>query len=248
MSNDLASQLHPDEAARLAELEEVVTDGLNTFVTVGRALAEIRDSRLYRTTHHTFEAYCQQQWGLSRPRAYELINAAAVTEAVSAMADTPTPTNERQARQLTGLPAETAAEVMRKAHDDSDGKVTASAIRQARETVAPKPRDVFADKIAAELAASDESYAEQAAADQPSPAVTDWLESSQAVKDSGYLREYTKAIHRAGEFLRFDATRLSSLLEPVDVEILERYVASVSRFADTIRRGRTGLRVINGGN
>ncbi|HEX6762895.1 MAG TPA: hypothetical protein VF094_08855 [Gaiellaceae bacterium] len=48
------------ESARLAELEHVVEQGLQTFVEVGLALAEIRDGRLYRATHSTFAEYCDQ--------------------------------------------------------------------------------------------------------------------------------------------------------------------------------------------
>lgn len=196
----MSADLLPAESARLAELEAVVTDGLATFVTVGRALAEIRDSRLYRQTHDTFEAYCQQHWSLSRSRAYRIIEAATITESLSPIGDTPAPANEGQARELTGLPADTAAEVMRKAHDATAGKVTASAIRQAREDVAPKPtptpsafdasfdaggegvwddfpdeddepaeRDLLAEKIRAELEASDQTYRELAHESTPQP-------------------------------------------------------------------------------
>lgn len=37
-----------DDAARLAELEAIIGPGKATFVAVGNALAEIRESRLYR--------------------------------------------------------------------------------------------------------------------------------------------------------------------------------------------------------
>lgn len=243
------TELVPSEAARLAELEAVVTDGLQTFVTVGRALAEIRDSRLYRSTHDTFEAYCQQQWGLSRPRAYQLIEAAAITEAVSTNVDTPPPANEGQARALSGLPTDTAAEVMRKAHDATAGRVTAAAIRQVREEVAPKA-DPWAARIASELAASDEDYREQAATPapvEPSPAVTAWLDDSQEVKDSGYLREFFRTLARADDFLLFNAERLGPLIDQGELESLELYAVSVGRFVETVRRSRAGLRVINGG-
>ena len=53
--------------------------------------------RLYRATHGTFEDYCREKWNLSRPRAYELMNAANV---VSAKADKSAITSERQAREL----------------------------------------------------------------------------------------------------------------------------------------------------
>lgn len=117
----------------LEELEEVIGRGLETFVEVGDALAQVRDGKLYLEHAETFEAYCSERWGLSRPRAYELIHASEVTKAVSAIADTPAPTNEAQARALrpvSGDP-EKAAEAMRNAAADTNGKPTAKAITDA---------------------------------------------------------------------------------------------------------------------
>jgi phage N-6-adenine-methyltransferase len=48
--------------SRLAECEAVIERGLATFVEVGNALLEIRDDRLYRETHRTFEDYCRERW------------------------------------------------------------------------------------------------------------------------------------------------------------------------------------------
>lgn len=67
------------ERSRLAECEEVIAHGVTVFVRVGRALAEIRDGKLYRETHATFEAYCQERWQISRPRAYEIMDQARVS-------------------------------------------------------------------------------------------------------------------------------------------------------------------------
>ncbi len=58
--------LTSSEATRLAELEEQISSGLATFVAVGQALLEVRDRRLYRQTHATFEAYCRERWGIGR--------------------------------------------------------------------------------------------------------------------------------------------------------------------------------------
>ncbi len=64
------------EQGRLEHNEAIIEKGLNTFVDVGNALAEIRDGKLYRDTHGTFEDYCQERWGISLPRAYQFIEAA----------------------------------------------------------------------------------------------------------------------------------------------------------------------------
>jgi hypothetical protein len=78
----VSAALTTSERHDLEALEDVVQRGLATFIEVGKALAEIRDRRLYRQTHGTFEEYCHDKWLLSRTRAYRLIDAAAVAEAV----------------------------------------------------------------------------------------------------------------------------------------------------------------------
>ncbi|MBA3868603.1 MAG: hypothetical protein H0X30_05580 [Anaerolineae bacterium] len=86
----------------LAQLESVIEHGLKTFYEVGAALLTIRDKKLYKAHHKTFEAYCQSRWDMSRPRSYQLMDAASVYSHLSTIVDTP-PTNERQARELAPL-------------------------------------------------------------------------------------------------------------------------------------------------
>jgi VRR-NUC domain len=96
------SELALRERERLGELEAVIERGVQTFVEVGEALMEIRDSRLYKQTHSSFESYLRQRWNISRPRGYQLIDAAKLSTTV----DTPVE-NERRARALklaTALP------------------------------------------------------------------------------------------------------------------------------------------------
>lgn len=130
----------------LAQLEETIANGLRTFVEVGRALARIRDGRLYSPGgFETFEHYCQERWDMGRAHAYRLIDAAAVVENVSRGRQgklTP-PTAERQARELARLPPneqpETWAEAVKTA---PAGKVTAkhvAAVVNARSAAAPEP-------------------------------------------------------------------------------------------------------------
>ena len=125
---ELTKRLTTAEADVLADCEQTISHGLQTFVEVGTALSLIRDNRLYRGTHQTFEDYCRERWNLSRPRAYELMTAA---EVVSGMPDTDRPTNARQAVELARVPAEERAEVWQAANDATDGKPTAAAIRAA---------------------------------------------------------------------------------------------------------------------
>jgi hypothetical protein len=65
----------------------------------------IRDERLYREHHGTFEEYCQKRWQMARSRAYQLIEGAKTVKVLSTMVDKPE--SERVVRPLAGLePAE----------------------------------------------------------------------------------------------------------------------------------------------
>ncbi|WP_282206835.1 hypothetical protein [Kitasatospora fiedleri] len=48
----------------------------------GKALQIIRDGRLYRATHDTFEKYLEARWGMKRANANKLIKAWPVAQAV----------------------------------------------------------------------------------------------------------------------------------------------------------------------
>lgn len=65
------------------------------------------DSRMYRATFKTFEAYCQERWEFSKRQCDRLINAAKVTDNLGPIG--PKPTSESQARPLAKLPAEAVA-------------------------------------------------------------------------------------------------------------------------------------------
>jgi hypothetical protein len=120
---------------RLAELEGVIERGLQTFVEVGKALLEIRDSRLYLEAcdkagkpYGTFEDYCRERWGMSRIHAFRLIQATEVTENLLPMGNIPT--NERVARELVGLPVDEQREVWTQAIENSkSGQPTAQEVR-----------------------------------------------------------------------------------------------------------------------
>lgn len=137
------SELDILERAALAQCELIIARGLRSFVEVGTALVEIRRERLYRESHGTFEDYCRERWGFSRVRAHQLIEGAETTQALT-IVNSPLPANEGQARELTGLEPEQAAEVMQTAAQ-APGAMTAAKIREAREqstaaTLPPLPQ------------------------------------------------------------------------------------------------------------
>ena len=98
-----AAERQPVTPHTLAELEQLIERGLETFVEVGHALREIRDRRLYQPQHTTFEAYLRDRWQprLSRQHAHRLIQAAQVADVLSPIGDVPA--NEAQARELVPL-------------------------------------------------------------------------------------------------------------------------------------------------
>lgn len=122
--------LTPGEARHLKALEGRIERGMMKFYEVGDALLEIRDKRLFRLTHPTFESYCRQRWELDRARAYQLMGAA---EVVTAIGGDSAPVNEAQARELLPLfhsDAKSVPEVWRTIVSTGE-PVTAPRIREA---------------------------------------------------------------------------------------------------------------------
>ena len=123
------------EAQQLSAMERVIESGLQTFAEVGNALLAIRDARLYRATHGTFEAYCRERWGFARRTAYQYIEAAQVVENVRHGAQTE-PATERQARPLAKLEPDEQPKAWQAATEkaESEGRrVTASDVEEAVE-------------------------------------------------------------------------------------------------------------------
>lgn len=96
-----------EESRDLTRLETIVASGLQTFVEVGEALAEIRDRKLYRIEHATFDDYLETKWRMSRSWACRQIQAA---ETVKLLPTGNKPMTERQLRPLAKLPPGARAE------------------------------------------------------------------------------------------------------------------------------------------
>lgn len=126
----MGTELTTQEQGRFQQLEVVIEEGLKTFVEVGNALLEIRDSRLYRQEFRTFEDYCRDRWGMARSTAYQYIDAAATVENVR-HGGHQIPTNERQARPLTKLEPEQQQEAWQRAVETApNGRVTGAHVEK----------------------------------------------------------------------------------------------------------------------
>lgn len=140
------TELTKRELARLGTLEVSVTKGLASFFEVGAALKEIRDSRLYRESHDTFEDYCQERWGIDKTYAHRNICAAELRSELVPIG-TILPANEAQCRPLTKLSdtdRQTAwQEVIERAPETEDGtklitaKLVEEVVKEYRGTNVP---------------------------------------------------------------------------------------------------------------
>ena len=88
---------------RLTHLENIIARNQCQFHEIGKALKEIRDSRLYKLIlFETFEAYTKARWDMGRSQAYRFINAYQVVKNLSPIGDK-LPVNESQVRPLAKL-------------------------------------------------------------------------------------------------------------------------------------------------
>ncbi|MDV2996998.1 MAG: hypothetical protein N4J56_006703 [Chroococcidiopsis sp. SAG 2025] len=108
---EILEELTPDEERERHRLEIRVDRALGEGWS---ALKQLRDLRLYRSTHGTFEEYAKERFGYNRAHAYRLISAAAVLENLAPLERleemSPNwrqkmPVSESQCRELAKLPA-----------------------------------------------------------------------------------------------------------------------------------------------
>jgi hypothetical protein len=132
--------LASDEKAALERCEAVIARGVQTFIQVGDALAEIRNGKLYRMQFATFEDYCREKWGIGGSRARQLIGAANVAHEIESVT-TVTLSNEAQARAVAkAAPADRPEVLVRAVEIAGDDPLTAKHITQAAaEISAPTP-------------------------------------------------------------------------------------------------------------
>ena len=147
LAGKLMEMISESDDARLARNETRISQGLASFVEVGEALSDIRDARLYRATHGTFESYCAEKWGMSRFYAHRVMDAAGTVGALP-IGNKSQITSESQARELARIEPARREEVIRKADIATGGKITAAAIKEAAVVVVEpvareRPRDRF---------------------------------------------------------------------------------------------------------
>jgi hypothetical protein len=125
----------------LAELEIVVSRGLQTFMEVGMALASIRERKLYREKGYgTFKEYCRAEWGLDDRTARRIMQTSKAVEEMEAVEEKSgpigplSPASEGQARPLAKIKdPEERAEVWREVVEEAGAEekpVTAARVEE----------------------------------------------------------------------------------------------------------------------
>jgi len=136
-----------EDRATLDRCESTISNGIASFMEVGRALQKIRDARLYLFSHATFEEYCRDRWGLSRSYAFRQIKAAELANDPKLLSISPIP-SEWVARELSKAPKALRAEVWHTVQEaaKSEGKpVSAEAVRLAIAEKLEQPKPVKVD-------------------------------------------------------------------------------------------------------
>jgi hypothetical protein len=123
-------QLSDGEEADLATCEAALDNLRVAFWAAGKALQVIRDGRLYRNAHDTFEDYVEQRWDMSRAQAYRLIDAWPLAERLSPIGDKITESQVRELLPLAGRHGPDAAAAVYQTVAEGGGvRVTAAVLR-----------------------------------------------------------------------------------------------------------------------
>jgi|694.fasta_scaffold111856_5 hypothetical protein len=94
-----SSPMTEAERAELAAAESRIQRGLSGFIDAGAALSLIKDNRLYRDTHATYEGYLRDRWGLGTDYANKLVLAMTIALDLERKGLLP-PVRETHAREI----------------------------------------------------------------------------------------------------------------------------------------------------
>lgn len=146
-------QLTYDEERDRLILEREVE---RAFYKAGCALRELRDRKLYKSTHSSFEQYCEDRFGMRRRHPYRLIDAATVVDNILQLCPNRTqnesdtkknkliiPTSEWQIRSLTRLEPQQQREVWIKAVELAGNKApSGKVVSELASEIKPKQNSV----------------------------------------------------------------------------------------------------------
>lgn len=148
---ELLEELTEEEADDRHRLELRVE---RAFYEAGCALRELRDRRLYRSTHKSWEDYCRDRFEFTRFSANLKILAVSVVDDLVTNGHQILPTNERQIRPITNLKPDERSSVWQQAVEEAgskvpSGRIVKGIVERLKERQLPqlsisyKPGDVF---------------------------------------------------------------------------------------------------------
>ena len=149
---EVVEELSDEEISDRHRLELKVEKGLEkaeqTFYEMGVALRELRERRLYRSTHRNFGDYCRERFRhIKRRQAEYLILASEVVDDLRTAhncARFPLPSSESQVRAMKSLDTQQRIEVWQTGVAESSGKVpTAKTIKTIVDRLKEKPLPKF---------------------------------------------------------------------------------------------------------
>lgn len=97
--------LTESERAAFHDFEQAIESAESYALRMAWPLRSIRDERLYRETHPTFEKYVRERWDRTPQHVNRLIKAADVVDDLEKRGHTTIPHTERHSRPLGGLDA-----------------------------------------------------------------------------------------------------------------------------------------------
>ncbi len=152
LPDDLSASLSLAEAARLAEFEDSLARLRAKGFEEGRILREIRDRRLYRENHATFEIYVEQRWDYAVRNAQHLMAASDIYDMLKATGIELLPVSPAQVRPLGSLETSEQVELWRHltAANTSVQRITRTAVENAV-TTWPYVRGLPLERVASAL-------------------------------------------------------------------------------------------------
>jgi hypothetical protein len=149
-------RLTTHERKQLIRCESAITKANRYDLERAKALRTIRQHRLYRATHRTFELYCQDRWGFTRQHASRLIDFAEVAENLSPIGDIPQ--REAHARPLVSLTKTQQQRAWRLHLGTHPTRHSAAAISDAAEAVKMSPTNGDLEDLACSLSNLDDLW------------------------------------------------------------------------------------------
>jgi hypothetical protein len=247
---------------KFEDLEGVIERGLQTFVDVGTALAEIRDLKLYRHEYATFEIYCVRRWHFTDRRARQMIDAASTVRALEAIEPdeetgtvVPVPETESQARAigpvLKSHGIEAAAQVMSQASESHRGKVTADGIVEASQHLGyVKTTARQSESTTTEHTVDPDTGEILDAPAERERAVLDYATDSDSYRAAVLRRDLIRHLRHMGPPEAMDPTEAAALdLDSTHIVLLHDRVVAINKWVKAFDDARKlpPLRVIHGG-